>query len=76
MKYKFAVTAYDSASKTSSTSSCYMYSGPKTQNVFDIIILSENTKTGYIDFRSTYNSFKSYITNVNNIDASKLSYNW
>ena len=42
----------------------------------DMIILSENTKTGFIDFRSTYNAFKAYITNISTMKLSILTFKW
>lgn len=64
MQYEFQVTAFDSKSSTNSSVSCMMYSSGPKDNILDVIIEGEATKTGFIDFNRKQTAFKAFITNM------------
>lgn len=76
MKYVFKVTAFDASSRTNSSISCSMQSSGPKDIIIDVIIEGEATKTGFIDFTRTNTAFKAFITNMEVVRQSQLTYSW
>ena len=53
-----------------------MTSSNTSKSIMDVIIVSEQSYRGYIDFGRKTNAFKAYIINIDSVNKSNLTFTW